>query len=95
MNVKNKSHLTKYNLFVMNRKKTTIGLVAVGLSLFLVIHGVEVSAQQLVSNGSVNTTNNTALSNTTNSTVGTTSNNNSVSSAFDQLKDTFGSLFGK
>jgi hypothetical protein len=84
---------------VMNRKKTkktTIGLIAVGLSLFLVIQGMDdVSAQQLLSNGSVNTTNTTTLSNTTNSTAGTTSNNNSVSSAFDQLKDTFGSLFGK
>jgi hypothetical protein len=80
----------------MNRKKTAIGLIGVGLSLFLVIQGMDVSAQQILSNGSGNTTNNTTLSNTTtNSTVGTTTNNNSVSSAFDQLKDTFGSLFGK
>jgi len=80
----------------MNRKMTALGFMAVGLSLFLVIQGVDdVSAQQLLSNGSGNTTNNATLSNTTNSTAGTTSNNNSVSSAFDQLKDTFGSLFGK
>lgn len=81
---------------VMNRKKTTIGLIAVALSLFLVIQGMDdVSAQQILSDGSANTTNNMTLSNTTNSTAGTTGNNNSVSSAFDQLKDTFGSLFGK
>lgn len=79
----------------MNRK-TAIGLIGVGLSLFLVIQGMDVSAQQILSNVSVNTTNNTTLSNTTNSTVGTTNNNNTAgSNAFDQLKDTFGSLFGK
>jgi hypothetical protein len=76
----------------MNRKIMALGFIAVGLSLFLVIQGVDVSAQQILSNGSVNITNNTTTSNTT---AGTTSNNNSVSSAFDQLKDTFGSLFGK
>jgi ABC-type glucose/galactose transport system permease subunit len=80
---------------VMNRKMTALGFIAVGLSLFLVTQGTDVSAQQTLSNVSVNTTNTTTLSNTTNSTAGTTSNNNSVSSAFDQLKDTFGSLFGK
>ena len=71
----------------MNRK-TAIGLIGVGLSLFLVMQGMNVSAQQTLSNGSVNTTNTTTLSNTTN-------NNNVGSDAFDQLKDTFGSLFGK
>jgi len=81
----------------MNRKKTAIGLIGIGLSLFLVILGVDVSAQQMLSNGSVNITNNTISSNTTNSTVGITNNNNNnaASNAFDQLKDTFGSLFGK
>ena len=79
----------------MNRKMTALGFLAVGLSLFLVLQGMDVSGQQILSNGSVNTTNTTTLSNTTNSTPGTTNNNNSVSSAFDQLKDTFGSLFGK
>jgi hypothetical protein len=79
----------------MNRKMTALGFIAVGLSLFLVVQGMDVSAQQILSNGSVNTTNTATLSNLTNSTAGTTSNNNSVSSAFDQLKDTFGSLFGK
>jgi hypothetical protein len=72
----------------MNRKKTAIGLIGVGLSLFLVIQGLDVSAQQIISNGSVNTTNTTTLSNTTN-------NNSAGTNAFDQLKDTFGSLFGK
>ena len=71
----------------MNRK-TAIGLVGVGLSLFLVIQGMDVSAQQILSNGSVNATNTTTLSNTTN-------NDNAGTNAFDQLKDTFGSLFGK
>ncbi|MEP6576729.1 MAG: hypothetical protein ABJB85_09905, partial [Nitrososphaerota archaeon] len=75
---------------MMNRKKTAIGLIGIGLSLFLVIQGLDVSAQQIISNGSVNTTNTTTLSNTANSTAGIASNNNSVSSAFDQLKDTFG-----
>jgi hypothetical protein len=79
----------------MNGKKTAIGLIGVSLSLFLVIQGMNVSAQQILSNGSVNRTNNTTLSNITNSTVGTTNNNNAASNAFDQLKDTFGSLFGK
>jgi len=78
----------------MNRK-TAIGLIGIGLSLFLVIPGIDVSAQQILSNGSLNTTNNTISSNTTNSTVGTTNNNNAANDAFDQLKDTFGSLFGK
>ncbi len=73
----------------MNRKKA-IGLIGFGLSLFLVIHGMDVSAQQILPNDSLNTTANT----TTNSAVGTT-NNTAVSNAFDQLKDTFGSLFGK
>jgi hypothetical protein len=73
---------------VMNRKKTTIGLIGVGLCLFLVMQGLDVSAQQILSNGSVNTTNTTTLSNATN-------NNSAVTNAFDQLKDTFGSLFGK
>jgi hypothetical protein len=71
----------------MNRK-TAIGLIGVCLSLFLVIQGLDVSAQQILSNGSVNSTNTTTLSNTTN-------NNSAGTNAFDQLKDTFGSLFGK
>ena len=71
----------------MNRK-TAIGLIGVGISLLLVIQGMDVSAQQILSNGSVNTTNITTLSNITN-------NNSTGSNAFDQLKDTFGSLFGK
>ena len=79
----------------MNRKMTVLKFIAVGLSLFLVLQGIDVSGQQIVSNGSVNTTNTTTLSNPTNSTAGSINNNNSVSSAFDQLKDTFGSLFGK
>ena len=73
---------------VMNRKMTALGFIAVGLSLFLVTQGTDVSAQQILSNGSVNITNTTTLSNSTN-------NNNTGSDAFDQLKDTFGSLFGK
>ena len=72
----------------MYRKKMALGFIAFGLSLFLMLHGMDVSAQQILSNGSVNTTNTTTLSNTTN-------NNNAGSDAFDQLKDTFGSLFGK
>ncbi len=53
----------------MNRKKA-IGLIGFGLSLFLVIHGMDVSAQQILPNDSLNTTANT----TTNSAVGTTNN---------------------
>jgi hypothetical protein len=71
----------------MNRK-TALGLIGVCLSLFLVMQSMDVSAQQILSNGSVNTTNTTTLGNTTN-------NNNAGTNAFDQLKDTFGSLFGK
>ena len=44
---------------------------------------------------SANTTNYTTTSNTANSTVGTTDKNNAAINALDQLKDTFGSLFGK
>jgi hypothetical protein len=76
-------------------KMMALGFITVGLSLFLMVQGMEVSAQQIISNASVNTTTSLTLSNTTNSTTATTSNNDSVSSAFDQLKDTFGSLFGK
>jgi hypothetical protein len=42
--------------------------------------------QQILSNGSVNTTSNTTFSNTTNSTVGATDKNNAANNAFDQLK---------
>ena len=73
----------------MNGITTALGFIAVGLSLFLVIQGMDVSAQQILSNGSANTTNTTKLSITTNN------NNNAGANAFDQLKDTFGSLFGK
>ena len=71
----------------MNRKIMAIGLMSVGLTLLLVIQGVDVLAQQILTNGSLNTTTNTSASNTTNATA--------VGNAFDQLKDTFGSLFGK
>ena len=71
-----------------------IGLLGVGLPI-LMIQGMDVSAQQILSNGSVHTTSNTTLSNTTNSTLGATDKNNAANNAFDQLKDTFGSLFGK
>ena len=69
-----------------------IGLISVGLSLLLVIQRADISAQQIATNGSLNGTANTTGSNTTASnSTNTTANRN----AFDQLKDTFGSLFGK
>ena len=46
------------------------------------MQGMDVSAQQTLSNASVYTTNTTTLSNTTN-------NNNGGSDAFDQLKDRY------
>ncbi|MGB8164886.1 MAG: hypothetical protein WCF14_07730 [Nitrososphaeraceae archaeon] len=64
-----------------------IGLIGVGLFVLLVIQVADVSAQQIVTNGSLNATSNTNASNATNATT--------ISNAFDQLKDTFGSLFGK
>ena len=76
----------------MNRKMTALGFIAVGLSLFLVIQVADVSAQQIVTNGSLNATSNTTASNTTGSN---STNTTAIRNAFDQLKDTFGSLFGK
>ena len=64
-----------------------IGLIGVGLFVLLVTQGADVSAQQIVTNSSINSTTNTTVSNSTNTTA--------ISNAFDQLKDTFGSLFGK
>lgn len=64
-----------------------IGLMGVVLSLLLVIQVGDVYSQQIVTNSSINSTTNTTVSNSTNTTA--------ISNAFDQLKDTFGSLFGK
>ena len=73
-------------------EKIAIGLIGVVLSVLLVIQIAGVSAQQIVANGSSNSTSNTTVSNTT---VSNSTNTTSIRSAFDQLKDTFGSLFGK
>ncbi len=72
-----------------------IGIISVGLSLLLVIQQADISAQPIVSNGSVNATANTTALNTTNTNSSNTTNNTAIRNAFDQLKDTFGSLFGK
>ena len=78
-------------------EKIAIGLIGVVLSVLLVIQIAGVSAQQIVANGSSNSTSNTTVSNTTvsNTTASNSTNTTSIRSAFDQLKDTFGSLFGK
>ena len=74
-----------------------IGLIGVVLSVLLVLQVTGVSAQQIVTNGSLNATSNTTSSNTTasNTTASNSTNSTSIRNAFDQLKDTFGSLFGK
>ena len=68
-------------------EKIAIGLIGVVLSVLLVIQVADVFAQQMATNGSLNATSNTTASNSTNTTA--------IRNAFDQLKDTFGSLFGK
>ena len=70
-------------------EKIAIGVIGVVLSVLLVIQVAGVSAQQIVTNGSTSntTSSNTTASNSTNTTA--------IRNAFDQLKDTFGSLFGK
>ena len=73
-------------------EKIAIGLIGVVLSVLLVIQVVGVSAQQIVTNGSLNATSNTTSSNMT---ASNSTNTTSIRNAFDQLKDTFGSLFGK
>ena len=73
-------------------EKIAIGLIGVVLSVLLVIQVADVSAQQIVTNGSLNTTSNTTASNTT---ASNSTNTTAIRNAFDQLKDTFGSLFGK
>ena len=73
-------------------EKIAIGLIGVVLSVLLVIQVADVSAQQIVTNGSLNATSNTTASNTT---ASNSTNTTAIRNAFDQLKDTFGSLFGK
>ena len=73
-------------------EKIAIGLIGVVLSVLLVKQVAGVSAQQIVTNGSLNATSNTTSSNTT---ASNSTNSTSIRNAFDQLKDTFGSLFGK
>jgi hypothetical protein len=68
-------------------EKIVIGLIGVVLSALLVIQVAYVSAQQIITNSSINSTANATVSNSTNTTA--------IRNAFDQLKDTFGSLFGK
>ena len=68
-------------------EKIAMGLIGVVLSVLLVLQVADVFAQQIVTNGSLNATSNTTASNSTNTTA--------IRNAFDQLKDTFGSLFGK
>lgn len=78
----------------MFNKKTIVAQVGVGLSLLLLlIYHTDVFAQQTLPNNHLNASLNTTLSNASNSTIATT--NNTGNNAFDQLKDTFGSLFGK
>ena len=73
-------------------EKIAIGLIGVVLSVLLVIQVADVFAQQMVTNGSLNATSNTTASNTT---ASNSTNTTAIRNAFDQLKDTFGSLFGK
>ena len=73
-------------------EKIAIGLIGVVLSVLLVIQVADVSAQQMATNGSLNATSNTTASNTT---ASNSTNTTAIRNAFDQLKDTFGSLFGK
>ena len=73
-------------------EKIAIGLIGVVLSVLLVIQVADVSAQQIVTNGSLNATSNTTALNTT---ASNSTNTTAIRNAFDQLKDTFGSLFGK
>ena len=73
-------------------EKIAIGLVGVVLSVLFVIQVADVSAQQIVTNGSLNATSNTTALNTT---ASNSTNTTAMTNAFDQLKDTFGSLFGK
>ena len=73
-------------------EKIAIGVIGVVLSVLLVIQVADVSAQQIVTNGSLNATSNTTASNTT---ASNSTNTTAIRNAFDQLKDTFGSLFGK
>jgi len=78
-------------------EKIAIGLIGVVLSVLLVIQVADVFAQQMATNGSLNATSNTTSSNTTssNTTASNSTNTTAIRNAFDQLKDTFGSLFGK
>ena len=69
-----------------------IGLIGVVLSVLLVIQVADVYAQQMATNGSLNATSNATASNTT---ASNSTNTTAIRNAFDQLKDTFGSLFGK
>ena len=73
-------------------EKIAIGLIGVVLSVLFVIQVADVAAQQIVTNGSLNATSNTTESNTT---ASNSTNTTAIRNAFDQLKDTFGSLFGK
>ena len=73
-------------------EKIAIGVIGVVLSVLLVIQVADISAQQIVTNGSLNATSNTTSSNTT---ASNSTNTTAIRDAFDQLKDTFGSLFGK
>ena len=73
-------------------QKIAIGLIGLLLSVLLVLQVANVSAQQIVTNGSLNATSNTTASNTT---ASNSTNTTAIRNAFDHLKDTFGSLFGK
>ena len=73
-------------------EKIAIGLIGVVLSVLLVIQVADVSGQQIVTNGSLNATSNSTALNTT---ASNSTNTTAIRNAFDQLKDTFGSLFGK
>ena len=73
-------------------EEIAIGIIGVVLSVLLVIQVADVFAQQMATNGSLNATSNTTASNTT---ASNSTNTTAIRNAFDQLKDTFGSLFGK
>ena len=73
-------------------EKIAIWLIGVVLSVLVVLQVADVFAQQMATNGSINSTANTTASNTT---ASNSTNTTAIRNAFDQLKDTFGSLFGK
>jgi len=76
------------------KAKTILLAVILGMSLVFLTQMIGVLAQQLtINNQSSNKTTSNATTNQSNTFVNNTTN--TTKSAFDSLKDTFGSLFGK